>query len=123
MAASFNIFLFLWLILYPFIYGQLLSRLFGLKKPIDHWILFCLHKAVSTLGFIVFIVVEAVFESDLLGVIAPFIPIFVLEGLVWQFSLKDRKLNGFLISLICNVIFYIPILITFGPWIIRHSFR
>lgn len=123
MASLFNGFLFLWLIAYPFIYGQLLSRLFGLKKPIDHWILFCLHISVSMVAGIVFVGAGIGFQSDLISLIATFIPFFVLEGLVWQLSLKDRKLNGFLISLICNVIFYIPIMITFGPWIFRHPFR
>ena len=122
MASLFNGFLFLWLIAYPFIYGQLLSRAFGLKKPIDHWILFCLHKSVSILAYIVFIVTDMFLHSDLIGLIVAFVPLFVLEGLVWQFSLKDRKLNGFLISLICNVIYCIPIFVTFAPWVFRHPF-
>ena len=33
------------------------------------------------------------------------------EGSVWQLLLKDRKLNGFLISFICNVIFVLPYVI------------
>lgn len=35
---------------------------------------------------------------------------FVFEGLIWQFYLKDRKLNGFLCSLICNAVLATPII-------------
>ena len=106
-----------WLIAFPFLYGQLLSRLFGLKKKIDHWILFLLHITVYTFSFVFFWLFSFLFvESDYLANIVVILPLILLvlvvvsEGFVWQFSLRDRKMNGFLISLICNAAFLAPLI-------------
>ena len=105
----------IWGIGYPFIYGQLLSRLFGLEKKIDHWILFFLHVSISILELILFFPLQIFFRFHFIGIYllaVIFFAMFVLlEGLVWQLLLKDRKLNGFLISFICNVIFVLPYVI------------
>ena len=110
-------FLCFWLIAFPFIYGQGISRLFGLRKKIDHWILFTLHISVSVLamivGFVIFysmIYFEA-FNSAFIYVPVCYAIYVVVEGFVWQFVLTERKLNGFLCSLIANTIYAAPIII------------
>ena len=111
-----------WVVAFPFLYGLLISRLFGIKKPIDHWILVCLQISSSVLAFICEAYVFSLIKtSDLLpsryagplsAVIGLFVPMFVYHGLIWQFVLKDRKLNGFLISLICTSAYCFPFLFT-----------
>ena len=115
----FSLFLFftpvIWGIAYPFIYGQLLSRLFGLNKNIDHWILFFLHICIFIFEIFLFIFFGIIFRFNVFAVYFLLLICFalcvVLEGLVWQYLLRDRKMNGFLISLICNVIFIVPYII------------
>ena len=107
-----------WLIAFPFLYGQLLSRLFGLRKKIDHWILFFLHIAVCSFSLIVYGLFEfGLREYSVDSTVSYIIPLvfviasaIVAEGIVWQFSLRDRKMNGFLISLICNAAFLVPLI-------------
>ena len=108
-----------WSLAYPFLYGFLISRLFGIKKPLDQWILVCLHISAFIVSLVLFVMVgytlrdskvidNTQFATAIAAVIAFFTPMFVYHGLVWQFLLRDRKLNGFLISLICCAIFVIP---------------
>ena len=104
----FNLF---WALAFPFIYGQLLSRLFGLKKPLDHWILFCLHISVTILCCAAYMLVVSFSSMEIVSLLFAFILMTALEGLVWQFFLIDRKLNGFLISLICCSGFITPFVI------------
>ena len=107
-----------WLIAFPFLYGQLLSRLFGLRKIIDHWILFFLHIATYTFSLIVYGLFAFGFrEYSVDSAVSYIIPLvfviasaIVAEGIVWQFTLRDRKMNGFLISLICNAAFLVPLI-------------
>ena len=107
-----------WLIAFPFLYGQLLSRLFGLRKIIDHWILFFLHIATYTFSLIAYGLFSFGFrEYGVDSAISYIIPLvfviasaIVAEGIVWQFSLRDRKMNGFLLSLICNAAFLVPLI-------------
>lgn len=107
-----------WLIAFPFLYGQLLSRLFGLRKIIDHWILFFLHIATYTFSLIAYGLFSFGFRvfSDDSAVSYIILLVFIIasavvaEGFVWQFSLRDRKMNGFLISLICNAAFLVPLI-------------
>ena len=109
-----------WSLAYPFLYGLLISRLFGIKKPLDQWILVCLQISSYVISLVLF-VMAGINESNLTvntqlanavaAVLAFYTPMFVFHGLVWQFLLRDRKLNGFLISLICCSIFVIPIII------------
>ena len=107
-----------WSIAYPFLYGLLISRLFGISKPLDQWILVCLQISSTVLSLIIAIMVYGSLY-DLLGLkssvtlVVPYIAgyacMFVCHGLVWQFLLRDRKMNGFLISLLCCAISAIPI--------------
>ena len=107
-----------WFIAFPFLYGQLLSRLFGLRKKIDHWILFFLHIAVCSFSLIVYGLFNfGLREYSVDSTVSYIIPLvfviasaIVAEGIVWQFSLRDRKMNGFLISLICNAAFLVPLI-------------
>jgi len=110
-----------WSVAYPFLYGLLISRLFGIKKPLDQWILVCLQISSMVLGLI-FMTIFASFAVNIgmgsheaafpfLSLASLFVPMFVYHGLVWQLLLKDRKFNGFLISLICNAIYASPILL------------
>ena len=107
-----------WLIAFPFLYGQLLSRLFGLRKIIDHWILFFLHIATYTFSLIVYGLFSFGFREFSVDSAVSYIILLVFiiasavvaEGFVWQFSLRDRKMNGFLISLICNAAFLVPLI-------------
>ena len=107
-----------WLIAFPFLYGQLLSRLFGLRKKIDHWILFFLHIATYTFSLIVYGLFSFGFREFSVDSAVSYIILLVFiiasavvaECLVWQFSLRDRKMNGFLISLICNAAFLVPLI-------------
>ena len=43
--------------------------------------------------------------------------LIILEGLVWQLFLKERKLNGFLTALLCNVVYMWPICLFFYMWL------
>ena len=104
------IFLFIWAISSPFVYGLLLSRFFGLKKAIDHWILVLLHIVLTA-----FVVIPSIFlylhllDTPLVVFGIDYIIYTVIEGFIWQFFLKDRKMNGFYISAVCNLlIFLIP---------------
>ena len=107
-----------WSIAYPFLYGLLISRLFGISKPLDQWILVCLQISSTVLSLIISIVVYGSLY-DMLGakssvaLVVPYIAgyacMFVCHGLVWQFLLRDRKMNGFLISLLCCAIYVLPI--------------
>ena len=101
----FNLF---WVLAFPFIYGLLISRLFGLKKPIDHWILFCLHMTATLLAVGVYALVITFTRTPILSLVFAFVLLTAVEGLVWQFFLKDRKLNGFLISHICCSVYVTP---------------
>ena len=106
-----------WLIIYPFIYGFLLSRLFGLKQKIDHWILFCLHIAVTPYIVLLSSVIAAYTGYDATMYLFALVQLTAVEGLVWQFWLKDRRFNGFYISFLCNLIFVIPpVLLGFMMW-------
>lgn len=100
--------MFFWLIVYPFIYGFCLSRLFGLREKIDHWILFCLHIAVTPYVVLLGAILVGLVHYDILFFVFSLIGLTVIEGLVWQYRLKDRNFNGFFISLCCNLIFIIP---------------
>ena len=101
-----------WMLSYPFLYGQLFSRFFGLKKKIDHWILFFLHISLSLLLFVPLVLTSAyTFDSDIFGFVIVYVLLAVFEGLVWQFILKDRKMNGFFISAICNLIFMVTVVL------------
>ena len=102
-------------------YGLLISRLFGISKKLDQWILVCLQISSMVLGLI-FMTIFASFAVNIgmgsheaafpfLSMASLFVPMFVYHGLVWQLLLKDRKFNGFLISLICNAIYLFPILL------------
>ena len=112
--------LFVWAVGYPFLYGLLISRLFGISKPLDQWILVCLQISSTVLSLIIAIVVYGSLY-DLLGAkssVAEALPyivgyacMFVYHALVWQFLLRDRKMNGFLVSLICCSFFLIPVAI------------
>lgn len=109
---------FIWTVGFPFLYGLLISRLFGIQKPIDQWILVCLHISSTVLSYICLITVYGFITNStplnstsaniVSTAIGFFVPLFVYHGLVWQFVLKDRKLNGFLISLICCSIYCVP---------------
>ena len=115
-----ELFLVLWLIAFPFIYGQGFSRLFGLQKKIDHWILFTLHISVSVLAFIVgSVIFFAMTNFDAFSSAFIYVPLcyailVIPEGFVWQFVLTERKLNGFMCSLIANAVYVIPIIIIFA---------
>lgn len=104
-----------WLIVFPFIYSQLLTRLFGLNKKIDRWIVFCLHNCGSATSIFLYILLFRLSFSSMAGVYLAFAIILAvltgLEGLVWQCFLLDRKMNGFLIAFICNMIFLLPVLV------------
>ena len=104
----------LWTVGFPFLYGQLFSRLFGLKKKIDHWILFCLHNSTVLVGGIIGVFAEVgVFagikiQSHWISILIIFVLHFGFNALVWQLMLRDRKMNGIIISLICSSIFILP---------------
>ena len=104
------IFLLIWAISSPFVYGLLLSRFFGLKKAIDHWILVLIHIVVTAFVVIPTISLYLYFLDTPLVVFGiDYIIYTVIEGFIWQFFLKDRKMNGFFISAVCNLlIFLIP---------------
>lgn len=108
---------FIWSIAFPFIYGHVLSKLFGLEKNIDHWILFFLHICVSIFAVLLFLAGLFIFRTNAAGyyvmALICFVTSVVIEGLVWQFVLRDRNLNGFVTSLICNVIFVVPYVLCF----------
>ena len=120
-------FLFFWLIAFPFIYGQGFSRLFGLQRKIDHWILFTLHISVSVLAFIVATVIYfamsdgGTFTSAY--VIAPvcFAIHVIPQGFVWQFVLTERNMNGFLCSLIANTVYAAPIAFILATTVSKFS--
>lgn len=114
------LFLVLWAIAFPFIYGQGLSRLFGLQKTIDHWILFFLHSAVSSMALIIAFILDLCFYNAFISVPALTVFMVVSEGVIWQCFLKDRKINGFIASLICNAIFIIPYVIAFVIFFATH---
>ena len=101
----------LWIIVFPFIYGLLISRLFGLKKKLDWWIVVLLHTSASSVGAILCFLLFLVVNNLVLFLVSLFCRLVGVEGLIWQLFLKDRKLNGFIVSLICNSIFYFPIVI------------
>ena len=101
----------LWIIVFPFIYGLLISRLFGLKKKLDWWIVVLLHISASSVGAILCFLLFLVVNNLILFLVSLFCILVGVEGLIWQLFLKDRKLNGFIVSLICNSIFYFPIVI------------
>ena len=101
----------LWIIVFPFIYGLLISRLFGLKKKLDWWIVVLLHISASSVGAIICFLLFLVVNNLVLFLVSLFCILVGVEGLIWQLFLKDRKLNGFIVSLICNSIFYFPIVI------------
>lgn len=113
MANGLLVFFLIWMIICPFIYGLLLSRFFGLKKAIDHWILFFLHFSVTAFVFVPSICLFLFYWSSLFIVFGiDYILYTVIEGFVWQFFLKDRKMNGFFISAVCNLlIFLIPTIV------------
>ena len=108
-------FLTFWLIAFPFIYGQVFSRLFGLRRKLDHWILFTLHISVSVLAFIVgLVIIFAMAVDNPIGCLCVSIPVcyailVVPQGFVWQFVLTERNMNGFLCSLIANTVYAAPI--------------
>ena len=101
----------LWIIVFPFIYGLLISRLCGLKKKLDWWIVVLLHTSASSVGAILCFLLFLVVNNLVLFLVSLFCILVGVEGLIWQLFLKDRKLNGFIVSLICNSIFYFPIVI------------
>ena len=101
----------LWIIVFPFIYGLLISRLFGLKKKLDWWIVVLLHTSASSVGAILCFLFFLVVNNLVLFLVSLFCILVGVEGLIWQLFLKDRKLNGFIVSLICNSIFYFPIIV------------
>ena len=119
--------LLLWAITFPFIYGQLLSRAFGLSKKIDHWIVFCLHVSAGTVGVIICFFINLVINHLInhygFTLLIYFSIVFAVEGLIWQLFLRDRKLNGFLVSLICNSIYITPVFIIFAMWSGRFPYR
>lgn len=107
----------IWLVAYPLIYGQLLSRLFGLNKKLDHWLLFVLHISTMTSGGILAYIIHHFLETAIIPHAFYLVYLFALEGLVWQFLLRDRKMNGFIISLICNAVFVLPIALIAVLWL------
>lgn len=118
-------FLTFWLIAFPFIYGQVFSRLFGLRRKLDHWILFTLHISVSVLAFIVGLVIFfAMAVDNPIGCLCVSIPVcyailVVPQGFIWQFVLIERKLNGFLCSLIANTVYAAPIALIFAITVLK----
>lgn len=111
MEAIALIFVVAWLIAFPFVYGFGLSRLFGLTKTIDRSILFVMHISVSSLALFSTFIFDRFFKNYNITVACSILLMVLAEGLVWQFFLKDRKMNGFLASLICNAVFFLPIAI------------
>ena len=103
-----------WAIVFPLIYGQLLSRAFGLKKPIDHWIVFCLHISAGVLVYVICFIAYFFIQHIVWVLIIFYLLIFGIEGIIWQVFLRDRKMNGFLVSLICNAVFVIPVAVMFA---------
>lgn len=120
-------FLFFWLIAFPFIYGQGFSRLFGLQRKIDHWILFTLHISVSVLAFIVGAVIfwacEAGNPMSFVYISVPvcYAILVVPQGFVWQFVLTERNMNGFLCSLIANTVYAAPIAFILATTVSKFS--
>ena len=104
-------FVILWLLAFPFVYGLALSGLFGLTKKIDQWILIVMHISISTLALITAIIVEVNLKIPYISVPYSIVLMVLVEGFIWQFFLKDRKINGFLASLICNAVFFVPLAI------------
>lgn len=98
----------IWTVSFPFLYGQLFSRLFGLKKKIDHWILFCLHNSTVLVGYIIGFFAELAVGTHWITVLIVFVMNFGFSALVWQLLLRDRKMNGVIISLICSSVFILP---------------
>lgn len=115
--GSFFWFLVLWAFAYPFIYGQGIIRAFGLNKAIDNWIVVVLHMSVGTLAGVLCFIWGSFFINNLIWtLIIFFVILFLVEGLIIELFLLDKKINGFLISLICNVIYIIPIIFAFGSY-------
>lgn len=122
-ASTFLWSLVLWAVVFPFIYGQLLSRAFGLTKKIDHWIVFCLHVSAGTIGGIICFFVNLLINHYGFTLLIYSGILFGVEGLIWQLFLRDRKLNGFLVSLICNAVYLTPVFILFAMWSNRFPYR
>lgn len=104
-----------WVLLFSVIYAFLLSNLFGIKKWLDKWILFFLHNVTWPTIFLIwyggpFSALNEPVSMILNGILAILIKT-VLDGLVWEFYLRDRKLNGFLTALIISVIYLGPTLV------------
>ncbi|MBO4637894.1 MAG: hypothetical protein J5685_12220 [Clostridiales bacterium] len=105
-----------WAILFPIIYGFLLSPRFGINKTIDKWILLFLHVVVPTLALLlVYWPVassEFFFNKTVLAILSyliVYVIVSVIEGIVWQVYLIDRNINGFAASFICNLVYYLPL--------------
>lgn len=105
----------LWTLIFPFLYAFALSRPFGITKGLDRAILIFLNivtssGAVLSFIFLAYAIDGMIYSPAKEAVI--FLPALLvkspLDGLVWQFYLRDRKINGFLASLICTVVFMIP---------------
>ena len=103
----------LWTLIFPFLYAFALSRPFGITKGLDRAILIFLNivtssGAVLSFIFLAYAIDGMIYSPAKEAVI--FLPALLvkssLDGLVWQFYL--RKINGFLASLICTIVFMIP---------------
>jgi len=106
-----------WTGFYLLLYVQLFSRLFGLSEKIDRQILLALHvTATAIAGFISWKVWDLI-GYPFIELILMTILLIILEGLVWQLFLKERKLNGFLTALLCNVVYMWPICLFFYMWL------
>lgn len=112
-----------WSLAFPFLYGLLFSRIFGIKQKLDQWILVTLQVSASVICGVLFVMAgwclnaSSLLDTQLAeitaAVIAFFAPMVVFHGLVWQTLLRDRKLNGFLISLICCSTYVLPFVIAY----------
>jgi len=117
-----NYFVVIWTMAFPFVYGIALSRMFGLTKAIDHWILVVLHILLSTFTLIPYSIAAGFFSAAELPTTVCFVlpiilfgpAVIMTEGCVWHFTLRDRKKNGFLCSLICNLAYLIPYIPVLG---------
>lgn len=101
--------LIIWIVAYPFLYGLLISRLFGLKKNLDYWIVVCMHFSAGSLGAILFFFLYLAVKIAVIPLAVVYALLIGAEGLIWQLFLKERKLNGFIVSLICNTVYFVPI--------------
>ena len=102
-----------WSISFPFIHAFGLSRAFGIRQQIDRSILLALQISLSGMAVFNGFLIDWFFSGGTLSasfitVPAIFVNRVVVEGLIWQVYLKDRKMNGFLISLICTAAYLIP---------------